>query len=253
MPNQFIKNLNRIEFVITNACTGSCKHCSESGHHAGKEVIDGDAAASAVYALCRNYKIESLMTFGGEPLLYPETVCNIHKTAKEKQIPKRQVITNGFFSRDQAQIQETAHMLADSGVRDILLSADAFHQETIPLETVQYFAECVLSTDCTIRIHPAWLVSDTDPNPYNRKTREILSEFTQMGIGISSGNVIFPKGNAKKYLNQYFDESKDYTNPYEEDPHDVKTICFSPNGDVLNGNLYKDNIMDILEAYCADS
>lgn len=27
--NEYIKNLNRIEFVVTRACTGKCKHCSE--------------------------------------------------------------------------------------------------------------------------------------------------------------------------------------------------------------------------------
>ena len=39
------------------------------------------------------------MTFGGEPLLYPETVCKIHSAAKEMNIPKRELITNGYFSK----------------------------------------------------------------------------------------------------------------------------------------------------------
>lgn len=45
------------------------------------------------------------MTFGGEPLLYPETVCKIHKAARETGIAKRSVITNGFFSRDRGRIK----------------------------------------------------------------------------------------------------------------------------------------------------
>lgn len=34
------------------------------------------------------------MTFGGEPLLYPEVVCKIHKAAEEMGIPERTIITN---------------------------------------------------------------------------------------------------------------------------------------------------------------
>lgn len=33
------------------------------------------------------------MTFGGEPLLYPEVTFEIHKTAKALEIPVRQIIT----------------------------------------------------------------------------------------------------------------------------------------------------------------
>lgn len=121
-------------------------------------------------------------------------------------------------------------MLAESGVGAILLSADAFHQETIPLEYAAHFAECVLAAGVAIRVHPAWLVSEEDNNPYNRKTREILRAFTQIGLGVSSGNVIFPSGNAKKCLAEYFDERRGYVNPYEEDPLDIKPFVFRPTG-----------------------
>ncbi len=251
--NKFLNNLNRIEFVVTEACTGRCKHCSQGEHDLSGEHIDGDVAVNAIYDICKNYKIQSLMTFGGEPLLYPDTVCKIHRAAKEMDIAKRSVITNGFFSKDKGRMKEVAGMLAESGVCDILLSVDAFHQETIPLEHVKYFAECVAETSVTIRVHPAWLVNEEAPNPYNIKTREILREFTQAGISVSSGNVIFPSGNAKNYLKEYFGEGREYVNPYEEDPTDVKTVCFSPNGAVLNGNVYRENIMEILEGYSPNS
>lgn len=35
--NKYIKNLNRIEFVVTMACTGRCIHCSEGEHKSGGE------------------------------------------------------------------------------------------------------------------------------------------------------------------------------------------------------------------------
>ncbi len=210
--------------------------------------FDGDRAAKVIKDVCENYKIQSLMTFGGEPLLYPEDVCKIHGAAKEMGIPKRELITNGFFSKDEKRIREVVHMLSKSGLNDIMLSVDAFHQETIPLQPVKYFAECVKSEGIPISVHPAWLVSENDDNPYNKRTRELLQGFIEDGIVISSGNVIFPSGNARKYLSEYFIDGIDYENPYEDDPRDVRSISFCPNGDVLNGNVNRNSIMDIINS-----
>lgn len=249
MTNEYIKNLNRIEFVVTMACTGRCKHCSEGDHTGCSGHIDADAAVTAVREVCENYKIESLMTFGGEPLLYPEVVCAIHSAATEMGIPKRDLITNGFFTKDSNRIQEVVKNLEASGVRRILLSVDAFHQETIPLEPVKCFAECVTKSKISIRLNPAWLVSKEDNNPYNVRTREILKEFDSLNIPVGSGNVIFPSGNAVKYLGEYFDKNTEYASPYEDNPRDIRAICFSPNGDVLDGNVYQKNILEILNDY----
>lgn len=175
--NEYLKNLNRLEFVVTMACTGHCKHCSEGDHIFNGEHIDGDLAAKAITDVCRNYPIKSLMTFGGEPLLYPDVVCKIHATATKMGIPKRQMITNGFFSKDKNRIKEVADMLAQSGINYIMLSVDAFHQETIPLEPVKYFAECIRNAGIPIKLHPAWLVDENHQNPYNIKTKQIIQEF----------------------------------------------------------------------------
>ncbi|MCR5755419.1 MAG: radical SAM protein [Acetatifactor sp.] len=242
-------NLNRIEFVVTLACTGSCKHCSEGEHTGCGGHIDADVATESIEKVCANYKIESLMTFGGEPLLYPEVVCKIHKTAKRMGISQRDLITNGFFSKDKKRIEEVVKALEESGVCKLLLSVDAFHQETIPLEPVKYFAECVKKTSIHMKLSPAWLVSETDDNPYNIKTREVLKEFEYLDIPVGSGNIVFPGGNALKYLGEYFDRDKEYTSPYDEDPNDVRTLCFSPNGDVLKGNVYEKDILDIIKTY----
>ena len=69
-----------------------------------------------------------------------------------------------------------------------------------------------------------------------------------MKIPESEGNVIFPEGNAVKYLSEYFADIIP-ENPYIEDPHDVKCVSFSPNGDVLDGNIYKQDIMEIIKDY----
>ena len=123
--NEYVKNLNRIEFVVTMACTGKCKHCQEGDHMNYTEHIDAAAAAEAIRKICEHYAIGTVMTFGGEPLLYPDTVCTIHQAASELGIGRRQLITNGFFSKKPDRIEQVVQDLKNSGVTDLLLSADA--------------------------------------------------------------------------------------------------------------------------------
>ena len=169
--------------------------------------------------------------------------------AKEMNIPERQLITNGYFSKNPDKIKAVAEDIIRSGVNEILLSVDAFHQETIPLEYVTEFAKAIIGNGITFKVHPAWLVSAEDNNPYNVRTREILAHFNQIGIETAEGNVVFPSGNALKYLGEYFDLTKEIKNPYDEDPSDIRAICFSANGDILGSNIYKQDISDILLSY----
>ena len=249
--NEYLKNLCRLEFAVTLACTGRCIHCQNGDPVPFSKAarIDASAACAAVRRVCAVYPITSVMTFGGEPMLCPETVCAIHRTAAELGVGRRQVITNGFFSESSDRIGEVVRALAESGVNDLLLSVDAFHQETIPLGAVKLFAQSAAGAGIPIRLSPAWLVSQTDENPYNLRTRAILGEFLPLGIPLGSGNTVFPSGNALKYLRAYFGENTAEFSPYEEDPTDIRTLSFSPDGDVLNGNLYHTDILEIIRSY----
>ena len=247
--NKYLKNLKRVEFVITLDCTGKCKHCSEGDHQCNGIHIDSDYARNIIFDLADKYKLESVMTFGGEPLLYPDSVCEIHTAAKEVGIPHRQLITNGFFSNDITRIKEVSQQIAESGVNDLLLSVDAFHQETIPIDIVKFFAEEIFKSNVKVRTNPAWLIGKEHNNHYNICTREILNEFNKIGVEEAEGNIIFPEGNAVKYLSEYFAGEDEWFNPYKEDPLDVKAISIEPDGSLFGRNIYVDNIIKILDEY----
>ena len=68
------------------------------------------------------------------------------------------------------------------------------------------------------------------------------------GIDENAGNIIFPEGSAREYLSEFFAENAP-SNPYEEDPRDVRCLSFEPSGKVLNGNFLAEDILDILDNY----
>jgi MoaA/NifB/PqqE/SkfB family radical SAM enzyme len=258
-------DLNRIEFTVTGACSGKCKHCSVDDERTVSNVsdsgINAEIAADTVKKLAEKFKIDSVMTFGGEPLLFAEAVCKIHAAARDCAIPKRQLITNGYFTSDENRIKEAAVMLCKSGVNDVLLSVDAFHQEFIPLEPVEKFAEELIKHNVPLRVHPAWVVNEQHENKYNTETKRLLKLFTDKGIPTSDGNNIFPSGAALKHLGEYFlpVEKVDLSAPCGSLPYtsrldEIDCININPNGDVrlcaiAIGNIYKSDILDVIDNY----
>lgn len=258
--NKYIKNIGRVEFTVNNSCTGKCRHCS-AGRLSGGQVIDDEKAAQALKDVSQVFHVESIMTFGGEALLYPEKVCRIHKMAGRCGIPHRQLITNGCFSRDAGRIIEVAKMLEESGVNEIMLSIDCFHEEFLPLEWVRTFAEALAENfSGRFRLHPAWVRDEKEDNPYNHRTRECLAFFDDLGLEQSSGNVISPSGNAVKNLSEYFEKKPLNINfrcgdaIYSTKLDAVEEIMIGCNGDVMPcrfpiGNINEKDILDILSLY----
>jgi uncharacterized Fe-S cluster-containing radical SAM superfamily protein len=255
-------NLNRIEFVITYSCTGNCKHCSvgdkikKNKGHISYEKIQG-----VLTNIAKRFKIDSIMCFGGEPLLFHKDVEGIMNEANICNINRKQIITNGYFSKQRSVIADAVFELEQAGVTDILLSVDAFHQESIPLELVYEFAKIVSQGNAIdIKLHPAWVIDINNDNEWNNKTKQILSQFNDLEIPISNGNNIFPSGNAVKYLSDFYNKKEiDLTYKcgqakYSTELDNVNTISIMPNGDVCVccfpiGNVYEENIDAIIEKY----
>jgi len=232
------------------------------GCHTGRvHHVPREASVEAIRTLTEMYAMQSVMTFGGEPLLYPEVTCAIHRAAAECGIPRRQLITNGFFSRDEARIREVADMLARAGVNDVLISVDAFHQETIPLELVRVFADALKAAGIPLlRWSPAWVVSEVFDCPENTRTREVLASLMDLGVPVHSGNDIFLAGNAIDHLAHYYPPAcldradRCGSMPYTEPLTAQTSLSIIPDGSVTVcgfaiGNVQDEGMAEILRRY----
>lgn len=151
-------NIKRIEIIVTNRCNGQCLHCSaaEDSGRLAPACIDTGKASKAIRILTQAFPVQSIMVFGGEPLLFPDAACSVLRTAADCGIPKRQLITNGCFTSDKTRLSAAARQLKAAGVNEILLSVDAFHQKTLPLPAVHHFAACAKACGiANICLHPA--------------------------------------------------------------------------------------------------
>ncbi len=94
-------NVQRLEFEVTYRCNSRCQHCQvgEGKRRTHPAVIDRDLAVEIVRKIAQAHHPFSVMTFGGEPLLYPQVVCAIHEAAMLAGIPRREIITNAGTPR----------------------------------------------------------------------------------------------------------------------------------------------------------
>ena len=254
-------DIKRIEFIVTWECGGKCKHCqmgdniNKPGTH--RHVL-AENAVEAVKKLSKVFDITSVMTFGGEPLYYPEVTAAIHKAATECGIETREVITNGYFTNSAEKSASVAKALSDAGVNHLPISVDAFHQEHIPIEPVYQFVRDVINAKIPDAfLHTAWLVNEEHENPYNTKTREILEKFSDLPIPVGKHGGVGPSGYAAKYLREYFTETIDSElencGPCSA-PLNVTCISIEPSGDVgvcggTIGNIYEEDILNIIARY----
>ena len=256
--------VDRIEFLVTYRCNSHCKHCciGQDKRASHPAAIDEELAVQIVRGVAQAHSPRSIMTFGGEPLLFPGIVCAIHQTATASGIGERQVITNAGWPRSEAEFRTVAFKLADSGVNDICISVDCFHQEHIPLSIVERNVQFLVDAGINqLRWNPCWVVSKHHDNPWNRRTRSVLEALAHLPVGESDGNIVQPDGNALIWLSDFMPSGVPIPAgscgdmPYAERLDGVKSISIEPDGRVAVcdefyiGNAAQRDIVEILEDY----
>jgi hypothetical protein len=254
--------LERLEFVVTWQCNSHCKHCSVIAKRVNKPaVISSALATKIVERIAGVYSITSIMTFGGEPLLFPEVVSDIHRAAMANGIPRREIITNAGWAGSENKAYAIALKLAESGVTNIAVSVDAFHQEHIPLDLVKRNVKTLIDAGMSVVWNPCWVVSAIHNNPWNERTRVILDDLSDLGIAVSEGNVVQPSGNALKWLADFLPPRSPYPEgtcedvPYAGRLDNIISISVEPDGSITIckelsiGNAAEQNVLDVLENY----
>jgi MoaA/NifB/PqqE/SkfB family radical SAM enzyme len=182
-------------------------------------------------------KLESFMVFGGEPMLFLKRVIPILKRAKELNIPKIEMLTNGFWGRNKEEAEKLATKLRGSGLNCLGISVDAFHQQHIPIEHPRNAAVAAVSAGIEqVAWNVAVIESLNGRNTYDKKTAQILKMLEPVGIEAHIHKVL-PVGRAAKNLRWYF-RREPLNGPCTADPilgNDLtnpQSITVEPSGEV---------------------
>jgi len=173
--------IKSVDFLLTFKCPSKCKHCS---YKAGPERTGHMKLADVeryLKELTNTQPVQAITAHGGEPFLYFELLKQIMKKAKELKLPRRWVITNGYWAKTKAIARRKLVELKEVGLQCITFSVDGFHQEYIPLESVKNGIEVAASLGFEkVCVDSYFLVDPNSDNSYNILTRNALERLGEL-------------------------------------------------------------------------
>ena len=123
--------------IITNyVCTASCRHCMfGSSPSCPKEFISADEAEKTA-ALLAEAGTSSVHIGGGEPFMNFPALLDLIDALNRHDIAVDYIETNAFWAKDDEIVKNRLWELTKRGVTSVMISADPFHIEFVPLERV---------------------------------------------------------------------------------------------------------------------
>lgn len=186
--------LRNIGFIMTYKCQVACPHCIiEAGPHR-KEEMSVDDALNWIRQIAgyRNGYIKVLSLTGGEPFYNIDKLKRIAAFGETCGLLVS-VVTNAFWAFTQ---QEAVRIIRElPSIKMLAISADSYHQETIPFERVKN--AILAAQECNIPYNIAVCTENEDDDEHKKLLNKLL-EITEMDtINVA---VTFPAGRALKKL-----------------------------------------------------
>jgi len=167
-------DIEGLDLLLTYQCVSRCAHCLYHAHPKARGVM---TVADAQTYLEQAGDIQWVSIHGGEPFLYFDQLLDIITAAKALEIGEIWVMTNCYWAHSHASACSQVQKIKDAGATHIWISADAFHQDFIPLERVKTALKAARTSSFeNIIVNSLYLGSEQERNEYNRKTHHILSE-----------------------------------------------------------------------------
>ena len=127
----------RVGLLLTERCDASCAHCWFDCGPEKEVAMSRYDAQDYIDKAARLPSIEWISLTGGEPMLYPSLVEGLVAYASGRGL-RTELVTNCNWATTQEKAVGTLRRLRDTGLDILNLSADDFHQHTIPFERVRY-------------------------------------------------------------------------------------------------------------------
>lgn len=192
----------RVGLMLTEQCDAGCAHCwFDCGPGRGASMSRYDAQ-DYIDKAAQVPSIEWISLTGGEPMLHPSLVEGLVAYASGRGL-KTELVTNCSWAETPERASGTLKRLRDAGLDVLNVSADDFHQATIPFERVRNGYEAAkrlgirmvvmttLSKSSKLRLRDvARLLGDEIPPPGGAVPGEhaaigVESGFTPVGRGAS--------------------------------------------------------------------
>ncbi len=172
-----VKNLN---LLLTYKCPSRCRHCAYFSGLEGFGLMSAQEVKGYLKQLS-NQPLESLWIYGGEPFLYVGVLIEVVKIARRKRIPKIGVLTNAYWATKPSISLKKLTQLKQAGLNALIISTDGFHSAAVSPHLAMNAARAALKAGFeNISISVAFILPRKSSNPFNDRSEEIWTQFSQI-------------------------------------------------------------------------
>jgi hypothetical protein len=252
-------NLRAIGVYLTYQCNANCVHCAYGSDSSLRGVVEESELHAAFDAINRFGKLQTVKILGGEPTLYMERLVTAIKLARGYGASKVILITSGWWGKNPEKAQDHITRLRRAGLSVLVISADAFHLDYIPIESVRGAILAAASSGIDYCVTMDVIESLDGDNAYDRQTRQVLDQLSDLPFSVTLSKINL-LGRAGDLLPDFYqpvtgampnDCQPPYAGSFESpsgisiDPLGFVTLCHG----IAIGNTRKAPISKILSDY----
>ncbi|MCP4913301.1 MAG: radical SAM protein [Oligoflexia bacterium] len=139
--------MKSLVFIVTDKCNIKCDFCAPDCSPSREGYNDSNKMISIYDDMRNGIEIPLVVYTGGEPLLYQRDIEIASEYFKSCGVKHMRVVTNGFWGKTKKRALSTLSSLKKSGITEINISVDDFHQKFIPLETIKNAIDACVELD----------------------------------------------------------------------------------------------------------
>jgi len=246
--------LSGITWLLSYRCNLSCRHCFFDVD-GPLQLLDHELARKALASLKQVEPLAWQHVSGGEPLLFERELHGLLEVLQASGSKTIGVATNGFWADSPQRAKLTVSQLKKRGVNGLCLSADGYHQQSVPLDHVrtaagQVFAQGLGKHSFVVHCYPTGeeptVVSDHFAIPLAPVPVRKIGKGSSLAAKSLAGNEHVLPDSPCRNLCCCLGE----TSPFEPqmvwiDPYGNVMICYG----LIIGNLHSNSLASILENY----
>ena len=125
--------------LLTYRCNAACADCYESSSPRKRSILPVEDLREYLRELRRlGFTGPKIHFGGGEPFFDYEHLIKCFEVAEEEgMLPLGKLETNGFWGKNAESARERLTEIKRFGIDQLHVSSDAFHQEFVPIQSVQ--------------------------------------------------------------------------------------------------------------------
>ena len=129
------KRFNVAGIIFTYQCSAACRHCLFGCGPGRPRVVMGAGECVGYLRVWREFP-RVVHIAGGECFLFYDELLDVCRRAQAAGVPPHFVETNGSWCGSDAITERRFTELSGAGVRGVLFSCDAYHQEFVPADRI---------------------------------------------------------------------------------------------------------------------